>query len=692
MPRLALVAPLLFLCGLCSASSPCERSGCRGESPAHISVVDGAALLERDGRSESAPASMPLLAGDRVRTQNGRVEILFDDGSTLHLDTNTRRGLPVRRSHPAARRARAPQYPRRRRRSSTSPTASTRRRHGSQIVRTGEYRISVYGGAERRARAEVELAVLRGARGSRQRGRPHDRSAPASAPSLAPERRLRLQYVFNSASWDAFDRWSEARRDSPARRVGGVPARERPDLRVDIQPVRVLAERADLRLRLVSARARRVAALLLRQLDDAAALGLDVDWIGPVGVADAPLRAMGFLGRRVVLDSRPHLGSGVGVVGLRARLRQLVSARVEQPRGVRVQRRHGYGGYRYNRWNAWTVVPHGGFGRGYVNVNVVNSHAHRRSHAQRVCRARRGSRRPRIRRASLQRADSFGRCPAAPSSGKRGQCRGLRGSRTRSAPGTAATADGDPAAAFRSRRSSSAPLKRQRLSGAGAAPRDMSSLPAPTRQGTVSARPPTRSARRRVRPRVRAAATARACRAAWFSGRRAVDACLTNSAAPSRRAPEHRSTPDTYSSRHQQPARGLSGRAAQRTSGDERQRHLRANALVWQRSPRRQLPDRSYRVPSSPERTQSGCSGSQPRDATVGTGRRRIAVRRLSRPRAFPTHRRFCLEARPRAQRAGDRRAHRRRRHHPSRPAVVRLRTVVRWLRAGTTVGGIGWR
>ena len=32
---------------------------------------------------------MPLLAGDRVRTQNGRVEILFGDGSTLHLDTDT---------------------------------------------------------------------------------------------------------------------------------------------------------------------------------------------------------------------------------------------------------------------------------------------------------------------------------------------------------------------------------------------------------------------------------------------------------------------------------------------------------------------------------------------------------------------------------------------------------------------------
>ena len=29
---------------------------------------------------------MPVLAGDRVRTQGGRVEILFADGSALHLD------------------------------------------------------------------------------------------------------------------------------------------------------------------------------------------------------------------------------------------------------------------------------------------------------------------------------------------------------------------------------------------------------------------------------------------------------------------------------------------------------------------------------------------------------------------------------------------------------------------------------
>ncbi len=91
MPRLAVVVTPLLVWSLWAPASSVAESAqdARGDSPAHISVVDGAASLERDGQSESAPASMPLLAGDRIRTQNGRVEILFDDGSTLHLDGNT---------------------------------------------------------------------------------------------------------------------------------------------------------------------------------------------------------------------------------------------------------------------------------------------------------------------------------------------------------------------------------------------------------------------------------------------------------------------------------------------------------------------------------------------------------------------------------------------------------------------------
>ena len=45
-------------------------------------------------------------------------------------------------------------------------------------------------------------------------------------------------------------------------------------------------------------------------------------------MADAPLRPVGLVGRRLVLDSVGALGAGLRVVGVRARLRELVSARL----------------------------------------------------------------------------------------------------------------------------------------------------------------------------------------------------------------------------------------------------------------------------------------------------------------------------------------------------------------------------
>src|SRR3954447_11198497 len=59
------------------------------EPPAHVSYVDGDAVLERDGQPDASPENMPILAGDRVRTDAGRVEIIFADGSTLDLDAHT---------------------------------------------------------------------------------------------------------------------------------------------------------------------------------------------------------------------------------------------------------------------------------------------------------------------------------------------------------------------------------------------------------------------------------------------------------------------------------------------------------------------------------------------------------------------------------------------------------------------------
>lgn len=57
--------------------------------PAHISVVDGSATVDRETGSETAVADLPIVAGDRVHTTEGRAEILLGDGSALHLDEQT---------------------------------------------------------------------------------------------------------------------------------------------------------------------------------------------------------------------------------------------------------------------------------------------------------------------------------------------------------------------------------------------------------------------------------------------------------------------------------------------------------------------------------------------------------------------------------------------------------------------------
>ena len=57
--------------------------------PAHVSRVDGRALIERDGAGEDLDRNRTLTQGDRIRTLDGRAEILFADGTLLHLDRHT---------------------------------------------------------------------------------------------------------------------------------------------------------------------------------------------------------------------------------------------------------------------------------------------------------------------------------------------------------------------------------------------------------------------------------------------------------------------------------------------------------------------------------------------------------------------------------------------------------------------------
>jgi hypothetical protein len=197
-------APLLFLVflGLTSASAFAQEPQATG-APAHVSFVDGSAVLERDGQVDANPTSMPLLAGDRLRTQSGRVEVLFTDGSALHLDANTVldfqsdevvRLLDGRIRLAIAGPARDVSY------RVDAPAAWV------QINDPGEYRIAVL------RNADVELAVLRGAaelvnEQGRSFIRAGERTFAREGSSPSPP------YVYNSAAWDEFDRWSEARRD-----------------------------------------------------------------------------------------------------------------------------------------------------------------------------------------------------------------------------------------------------------------------------------------------------------------------------------------------------------------------------------------------------------------------------------------------------------------------------------------------
>lgn len=197
------LAPLLAVCLWPALAGAQESSTSEYQSaPAHVSFVEGSVTLEREGRLDAAPANMPLQAGDRLRTRVGRAEVLFADGSTMHLDRETTLDLQsdelvrlivgrLRLSIPG---------PSSRQLGYRIDTASG----WAQINEAGEYRAAL-------VRDEFELAVLRGrAELVNDNGRTSLRAGERAfaqtntAPSYA--------YVFNSAAWDEFDRWSEERR------------------------------------------------------------------------------------------------------------------------------------------------------------------------------------------------------------------------------------------------------------------------------------------------------------------------------------------------------------------------------------------------------------------------------------------------------------------------------------------------
>jgi hypothetical protein len=168
-------------------------------APANLAYVDGAVDVVQDGVTERADPPLMLIAGDIVRTHNGRAEIVFGDGTLLHLAQDaelevladehlrlTGGRVIIRLSHAAAR----PYVV-------DTPASSVR------LESEGEYAITI----DRATRLEV--AVTRGA------AHVNDASTwtvrGGQRLTLAGTAARPLIESFNTARWDTFAQWSAER-------------------------------------------------------------------------------------------------------------------------------------------------------------------------------------------------------------------------------------------------------------------------------------------------------------------------------------------------------------------------------------------------------------------------------------------------------------------------------------------------
>jgi hypothetical protein len=208
VPRV-LLAPTLLVALLAWTAAAQAQEPASAVAPAHVAYLDGTVTLDRDGALEVAAVNMPIIAGDRLSTTAGRLELLFPDGSALDLDENSSMDvlsptlvrlvagrammIVAGASDPAA----AVRY------QIDTPVASVR------IDGPGEYRIAVLDSRD----AETELAVVRGyASLATERG---EIAVRAGERSVAFENGTPSSpQTFNSARFDAFDRWVAGRRDA----------------------------------------------------------------------------------------------------------------------------------------------------------------------------------------------------------------------------------------------------------------------------------------------------------------------------------------------------------------------------------------------------------------------------------------------------------------------------------------------
>jgi len=179
------------------------------DAPAHLSAVEGIAAIDREGDTISAVAGEVVLEGDRLRTESGRAELWFPDGSILDVDERS----VVELQSESLIRLMSGRILLSVGRTNASPSDTTYQVDTPAGTVTpngsGEYKVAVSGAPGDEV---IELQVIRGAAQLiADGGSLLVRSGQQSFARInsAPSR----TEIFNSARYDAFDRWIAAQRD-----------------------------------------------------------------------------------------------------------------------------------------------------------------------------------------------------------------------------------------------------------------------------------------------------------------------------------------------------------------------------------------------------------------------------------------------------------------------------------------------
>src|SRR5262245_61685696 len=80
---------LLGVCVCAAVASTALAQEPTAPPPAYLAVVEGNATLLREGEAIAAEPNMPFVQGDRLRTADGRVQIVFPDGTAIEVSENS---------------------------------------------------------------------------------------------------------------------------------------------------------------------------------------------------------------------------------------------------------------------------------------------------------------------------------------------------------------------------------------------------------------------------------------------------------------------------------------------------------------------------------------------------------------------------------------------------------------------------